>query len=74
MSQHHLGLHNIQLVFHFCLYIPCDTKCRNFLRMAPLNIEGEHLQTWDDVPVDFIFLHMKKKCLQVKLDSSVKAN
>ena len=34
MSQHHLGLHNIQLVFDFCLYIPCDTKCRTFFRMA----------------------------------------
>ena len=31
MSQHHLGLHNIQLVFHFCLYMPCDTNCRTFL-------------------------------------------
>ena len=31
MSQHHLGLHNIQLVFHFCLYMPCDTKCHFFL-------------------------------------------
>ena len=27
MSQHYLSLHNIQLVFHFCLYFPCDTKC-----------------------------------------------
>ena len=35
MSQHHLGLHNIQLVFHFCLYMPCDTRCRTFFRMAP---------------------------------------
>ena len=34
MSQHHLGLHKIQLVFHFCLYMPCDTKCRTFFRMA----------------------------------------
>ena len=34
MSQHHLGLHNIQLVFHFCLYIPCNTKCGTFLRMS----------------------------------------
>ena len=34
MSQHHLGLYEIQLVFHFCLYIPRDTKCHTFLRMA----------------------------------------
>ena len=34
MSQHHVGLHKIQLVFHFCLYMPCDTKCRTFFRMA----------------------------------------
>ena len=31
MSQHHLGLQNIQLVFRFCLYMSCDTKCRTFL-------------------------------------------
>ena len=31
MSQHHQGLHNIQLNFHFCLYMPCDTKFRAFL-------------------------------------------
>ena len=41
MSQHHLGLHKIQLVFHFCLYMPCDTKCRTFFRMAPRNILKE---------------------------------
>ena len=36
MSHHHLGLHEIQLVFHFCLYNLCDTKCRTILRMAPV--------------------------------------
>ena len=36
MPQHHLGLHNIPFAFHFCLYIPCDTKCPTFLRMAQI--------------------------------------
>ena len=41
LSQHYLGLHIAQLVFHFCLYIPCDTKCRTFLRMAQYYIYKE---------------------------------
>ena len=49
MSQHHLGLHKIQLVFHFCLYMPCDTKYRTFFRMALLENFEKKLPA---VPVD----------------------
>ena len=56
MSQHYLGLHIIQLVFHFCLYIPCDTKCRTFLRMAQYYIYKESI-IFSNIVILLFFAH-----------------
>ena len=37
MSKDHLGLHNIQLVFNFCLYILYDTKRHTFFLMVQIS-------------------------------------
>ena len=56
MSQHYLGLHIAQLVFHFCLYIPCDTKCRTFLRMAQYYIYKES-RIFSNIVILLFFVH-----------------
>ena len=56
LSQHYLGLHIAQLVFHFCLYIPCDTKCRTFLRMAQYYIYKES-RIFSNIVILLFFVH-----------------